>query len=166
MTVCRRASISAMETRRHRCAMCLGSDWSRKNKLPYFCVFSSLGKKPSCSSAASSRWLATSFCYGGRQCRTDSTPGAARLTSSSAMRFWISRAMRESRYRTSFSRTKFFLDCDEMRDLSSRSVFWAARQSVGRPIGQAGARARAHLLLDRPQSPALCPLQTWTGTGP
>ena len=48
-----------------------------------------------------------------------------RRTSSSAMRFWISNAMRESRYLTSFSSTKFFLDCDEILDLRSRRIFCA-----------------------------------------
>lgn len=33
--------------------------------------------------------------------------------------------MRESRYRTSFSNTKFFFDCDEIFDLSSRKCFCA-----------------------------------------
>jgi len=65
MTVWRSESISAIVTRRHRWAMCLGSDWRRNSKFPYFCVFSSFGKKPSCSSAASSKWFATSFCCGG-----------------------------------------------------------------------------------------------------
>lgn len=51
-------------------------------------------------------------------------------TSSRAMRFWISKAMRESRYRTSFSSTKFFLDCDDIFDLSSRSVFCTVGSSV------------------------------------
>jgi hypothetical protein len=37
--------------------------------------------------------------------------------------------MRESRYRTSFSRTKFFLDCDEIFALSSRRTFWAVRNN-------------------------------------
>lgn len=50
----------------------------------------------------------------------------AALTSSRAMRFWMSKAIRESRYRTSFSRTKFFLDCEEILDLRSRRIFWAA----------------------------------------
>ena len=39
------------------------------------------------------------------------------------MRFCTSNAMRESRYRTSFSKTKFFFDCDEMRAFKSRSAF-------------------------------------------
>jgi len=51
-------------------------------------------------------------------------------TSSNAIRFWIRSAIRESRYRTSFSSTKFFLDCDEIFDLSSRKCFWAMRKSV------------------------------------
>lgn len=68
MTVCSRASISAMETSRHRWAIWRGSDWRRKSRLPYFCVFSSLGKKPSWSSRPSPRWSATSFC-----CRIVST---------------------------------------------------------------------------------------------
>lgn len=42
------------------------------------------------------------------------------LTSSRAIRFWISRAIRESKYRTSFSRTKFFFDCVEIFAFSSR----------------------------------------------
>ena len=63
MTVCSRESISVIVTSLQRCAICRGSDWRRKSRLPYFCVFSSLGKNPSCRSAASSRWLATSFCY-------------------------------------------------------------------------------------------------------
>lgn len=33
--------------------------------------------------------------------------------------------MRESRYRTSFSSTKFFLDWDEILAFNSRSSFWA-----------------------------------------
>jgi hypothetical protein len=47
------------------------------------------------------------------------------LTSSKAIRFWISKAIRESRYLTSFSKTKFFLDCEEIFDFRSRSTFWA-----------------------------------------
>lgn len=43
------------------------------------------------------------------------------------MRFWMSRAIRESRYRTSFSNTKFFFDCDDIFAFSSRSVFWAVK---------------------------------------
>jgi hypothetical protein len=50
-------------------------------------------------------------------------------TSSSAMRFWISSAILESRYRTSFSRTKFFFDCEEIFDFSSRSTFCARARS-------------------------------------
>ena len=34
-----------------------------KRRLPYFWVFSSFGNDPSWTSAASSSWLATSFCY-------------------------------------------------------------------------------------------------------
>ena len=77
MTVCSRESISAIVTSLQRCAMCRGSDWRRKSRLPYFCVFSSLGKKPSCRSAASSRWFATSFCYSSilAPSRTMRTPG-------------------------------------------------------------------------------------------
>lgn len=55
------------------------------------------------------------------------------LTSSKAMRFWMRRAMRESRYRTSFSKTKFFLDWDEILALSSRRTFCAAEE-VSRAI--------------------------------
>jgi hypothetical protein len=51
-------------------------------------------------------------------------------TSSSAMRFWMSKAIRESRYRTSFSSTKFFFDCDDIFAFSSRSVFWAIKGSA------------------------------------
>lgn len=47
-------------------------------------------------------------------------------TSSNAIRFWINKAIRESRYLTSFSNTKFFFDCDEIFDLRSRRIFWAA----------------------------------------
>lgn len=43
------------------------------------------------------------------------------------MRFWIRRAIRESRYRTSFSSTKFFFDCDDIFVLRSRRTFWAVR---------------------------------------
>jgi hypothetical protein len=46
-------------------------------------------------------------------------------TSSNAMRFWINKAIRESRYLTSFSNTKFFFDCEEIFDLRSRNIFWA-----------------------------------------
>ena len=60
--------------------------------------------------------------------------GGRSITSSRAMRFWISKAIRESRYRTSFSRTKFFLDCDEIFDLSSRKTFWAKRKE--KKVGQ------------------------------
>ena len=59
------------------------------------------------------------------------------LTSSNAILFWIRRAIRESRYRTSRSRTKFFLDWAEILPFKSRSRFWAVcspsklfRQSV------------------------------------
>lgn len=38
--------------------------------------------------------------------------------------------MRESRYRTSFSRTKFFLDWEDIFDLSSRNIFWAVEEQV------------------------------------
>lgn len=38
--------------------------------------------------------------------------------------------MRESRYRTSFSSTKFFLDCEEILDFSSRRIFWASGKSA------------------------------------
>ncbi len=44
-------------------------------------------------------------------------------TSSNAMRFCISSAILESRYLTSFSSTKFFFDWEEMRALSSLSIF-------------------------------------------
>lgn len=49
------------------------------------------------------------------------------LTSSRAIRFWISKAIRESRKRTSRSSTKFFLDWAEMRALRSLKRFWAGK---------------------------------------
>lgn len=58
------------------------------------------------------------------------TEDAVTRTSSSAMRFCTSRAILESRYRTSFSSTKFFLDCDEILDLRSRSAFCALNMSA------------------------------------
>ena len=59
-------------------------------------------------------------------------------TSSSAMRFWMSKAIRESRYRTSFSSTKFFFDCDDIFALSSRNVFWAVKGavSINKPLSK------------------------------
>lgn len=63
MTVWSNESISAIVTRRQRWAIWRGSDCNKKRRFPYFCVFSSFGKNPSCRSEASSRWLATSFCY-------------------------------------------------------------------------------------------------------
>jgi len=53
-------------------------------------------------------------------------------TSSNAILFCTSKAMRESRYRTSFSKTKFFFDCDEILAFSSRRTFCAAGLSVCR----------------------------------
>lgn len=35
----------------------------------------------------------------------------------------MSNAIRESKYRTSFSSTKFFFDCDEILDFNSRRIF-------------------------------------------
>ena len=128
MTVWSRESISAIVTSRQRCAMCRGSDCKRKSRFPYFWVFSSFGKKPSCKSAASSRWLATSFCYR-RVSQRKYDIVALMRTSSKAIRFWISKAILESRYLTSFSNTKFFFDCDEIFDLRSRRIFWALAQS-------------------------------------
>lgn len=56
-------------------------------------------------------------------------------TSSNAMRFCTSNAIRESRYRTSFSRTKFFFDCDDIFAFRSRNAFCAApRISLGTHI--------------------------------
>jgi len=125
MTVCSNESISAIVTSRHKCAICRGSDCSRKSRFPYFCVFSSLGKNPSCRSEASSRWLATSFC-----CNHVSIQSLAILlnfapTSSSAMRFWMSSAILESKYLTSFSSTKFFFDWEDIFDFRSRKIFCA-----------------------------------------
>lgn len=59
--------------------------------------------------------------------------GSSKRTSSNAIRFWINNAIRESRYLTSFSKTKFFFDCEEIFDLRSRSIFWAV-PGVRRPI--------------------------------
>lgn len=42
------------------------------------------------------------------------------VTSSSTILFWISKAIRESKYRTSFSRTKFFFDCADILAFNSR----------------------------------------------
>src|SRR5690349_21235617 len=50
-------------------------------------------------------------------------------TSSRAIRFWINRAILESRYRTSFSRTKFFLDWFEILTFKSRSARCALAKS-------------------------------------
>lgn len=126
MTVCSNWSISAMVTRRHKCAICLGSDCSRNNKLPYVCVLSSLGKVPSERSAASSRWSATSL-----RCRRlvllyPCVHELQASTSSSAIRFCTNNAIRESRYLTSFSNTKFFFDWEDILALSSRKAFCAA----------------------------------------
>lgn len=41
----------------------------------------------------------------------------------------MSNAIRESRYRTSFSNTKFFFDCDEILDFKSRRCFCARAKS-------------------------------------
>lgn len=41
----------------------------------------------------------------------------------------MSSAIRESKYRTSFSRTKFFFDCDEIFDFKSLNVFCAVLSS-------------------------------------
>lgn len=116
MTVCKRESISAIVTRRHRWAICRGSDWSRNSRFPYFWVFSSFGKKPSWTSAPSSMWLAiSSRCRVVRVCRKaagllDSPlqepcgsesarrfsspniehPSLTRSSSSIATRFWLS----------------------------------------------------------------------------
>lgn len=46
------------------------------------------------------------------------------------MRFCTSNAIRESRYRTSLSRTKFFFDCDEIFAFKSRNIFCAVQSSV------------------------------------
>lgn len=147
MTVCSRESISDIDTRRQRCAICLGSDCNKNIKLPYFCVLSSLGKAPSCISVASSKWLATSFC------------------SSRAIRFWMRRAIRESRYRTSFSRTKFFLDCEEILDLSSLRIFWAVQSIVSKAKGHKNfGGCRAYLWPSHPQSPNQSRSPTWTYT--
>lgn len=51
----------------------------------------------------------------------------AKEASSPRRTFWMSSAIRLSRYRTSRSSTKFFLDCAEMRALRSRRRFWAVR---------------------------------------
>lgn len=50
-------------------------------------------------------------------------------TSSIAIRFCTSNAIRESKYRTSFSSTKFFFDCEDIRAFSSRSAFCARARS-------------------------------------
>lgn len=75
-------------------------------------------------------------------------------TSSSAMRFCTSNAIRESRYRTSFSRTKFFFDCEDIRLFRSRRAFWAcmgvSRCSTLSPT----ELMHAHLGPNRPQFPS------------
>jgi hypothetical protein len=71
------------------------------------------------------------------------------LTSSSAIRFWINKAIRESRYRTSFSRTKFFLDCEDILDFRSRSIFCAGGVLAA---CAAGSEQDLYLLQDHPQS--------------
>ena len=63
MTVWSRVSISERETRRHRAAMCRGSDCRRKKRLEYCCSLLSSGKCPSVGST-SSRVRSTSRCWG------------------------------------------------------------------------------------------------------
>jgi len=50
--------------------------------------------------------------------------------------------MRESKYRTSFSSTKFFFDCDEILDLRSRNVFWTVSAPASAPATLALKRKR------------------------
>ena len=54
----------------------------------------------------------------------------------------MSKAMRESRYLTSFSSTKFFFDCDEILDLRSRNVFWTEES---KRVGSGRTRRRIPL---------------------
>ena len=84
-------------------------------------------------------------------------------TSSSAIRFWMSKAILESRYLTSFSSTKFFFDCDEIFDLRSRRIFWAMRR-VSRLSGSDFNARVAYLSPGHLQSPDPSRSRTWTGT--
>jgi hypothetical protein len=62
--------------------------------------------------------------------------GLPALTSSRAMRFCMSRAIRESKYRTSFSRTKFFFDCADIFVFRSRRIFCAVDCQYVTPLGR------------------------------
>lgn len=84
------------------------------------------------------------------------------LTSSSAIRFWINKAIRESRYLTSFSNTKFFFDCEEIFALRSRRTFWAVGDRLAACIPSVDQDL--YLWQDHLQSPNPSHLQTWTCT--
>lgn len=72
--------------------------------------------------------------------------------------------MRESRYRTSLSSTKFFLDCEDILDLSSRSVLCAITL-VSRRSRHDHVRV-ADLLPTHPRSPNPYPSRSSTCTVP
>lgn len=97
--------------------------------------------------------------------RCDSSRAIILLTSSSAIRFWIRRAILESKYRTSFSSTKFFFDCDEILDLRSRRIFWAVHQENQQLSHAQGDTDCTNLWPVHLLSPSRSPVLTWTCTG-
>ena len=85
------------------------------------------------------------------------TFSACEPTSSIRNRFWMSSAIRASRYRTSFSNRKFFFDCVDIFCFRSRSAFCAVPDVINL---QAQSRPpRTDLLPTHHQSRHPCLLQ-------
>lgn len=159
MTVWSSASISAIETSRQRWAMCRGSDWSKNSRLPYFCVLSSLGKEPSCSSRPSSRWLATSFCC-------DKVSSDVKGPSTTPYLFQRHTVLDEQCY----PRVKIadvLLEHEVFLRLRGDFRLELSQDLLGCGLldcVQCSRHRRTYLWPDRLQSPRPCLLRTWTDT--